>query len=79
MAVALRLAVHAGDLDAIASVLAEHPGLARARFVAPDGGSGTALHMVADWPGYFPNGPEVVQLLISAGADPDYVTAGLDE
>jgi hypothetical protein len=77
VAVALRLAVHAGDLDAIARLLGEQPGLARARFVAPDGGSGTALHMVADWPGYFPNGPAVVELLIGAGADPNYV-AGPD-
>jgi ankyrin repeat protein len=77
VAVALRLAVHAGDLNAIANLLAEQPGLARARFVAPDGGSGTALHMVADWPGYFPNGPAVVELLIGAGADPNYV-AGPD-
>jgi ankyrin repeat protein len=31
----------------------------------------TALHVVTDWPGYFPNGPEVVRLLIDAGADPN--------
>jgi uncharacterized protein len=70
VATALLVAVHGGDLDAIGSLLAEHPGLARARFVAPDGGTRTSLHLVADWPGYFPNGPEVVKLLISAGADP---------
>jgi ankyrin repeat protein len=27
--------------------------------------------MVADWPGFFPNGPEIVRLLIAAGADPN--------
>ena len=32
--------------------------------------------MVADWPGYFPNGPEVVEILIAAGADPDVRSAG---
>jgi ankyrin repeat protein len=73
---ALRLAVHGGDLGTIGSLLAGHPGLARASFVAPDGGSGTSLHMVTDWPGYFPGGPEVVKLLISAGADPNAPTAG---
>ena len=26
---------------------------------------------MTDWPGYFPNGPEVVRLLVVAGADPD--------
>ncbi|MGH9076287.1 MAG: ankyrin repeat domain-containing protein [Acidimicrobiales bacterium] len=29
------------------------------------------MHAVADWPGYFPNGPEVVRILIHAGADPN--------
>jgi ankyrin repeat protein len=75
-AVALVLAVHGGDLDIIEMLLAEHPGLVRARFVAQDGGTGTSLHMAADWPGYFPNGPEVVKLLISAGADPNVPTTG---
>ena len=31
----------------------------------------TPLHVVADWPGYFPNGPQVVRMLIAAGADPN--------
>jgi ankyrin repeat protein len=26
---------------------------------------------VADWPGYFPNGPEIVRVLLAAGANPD--------
>jgi uncharacterized protein len=29
------------------------------------------LHLVTDWPGYFPKGPLIVRLLIDAGADPD--------
>jgi ankyrin repeat protein len=29
------------------------------------------LHVVTDWPGYFPNGPEIVRLLVDAGADPN--------
>ena len=32
----------------------------------------TALHVVCDWPGYFPNGPQIVPLLIAAGADPNH-------
>jgi ankyrin repeat protein len=28
----------------------------------------TPLHVVTDWPGYFPNGPRIAQLLIDAGA-----------
>jgi uncharacterized protein len=70
VAVALLRAVGSGDLDAISGLLAGHPGLARARIIAPDGGTRTPLHLVTDWPGYFPNGPEVAKLLISAGADP---------
>ena len=36
------------------------------------------MHLVTDWPGYFPNGPEIVRLLIEAGADPNALTAGRD-
>jgi ankyrin repeat protein len=32
--------------------------------------------LVAAWPGYFPNGPEVVEILIAAGADPNVRSAG---
>lgn len=78
MAVALVQAVHGGDLDTIGRLLAGHPGLARARFVSPDGGSRAALHMVTDWPGYFANGPEAVKVLIDAGADPNARTADRD-
>jgi len=29
------------------------------------------MHVVTDWPGYFPNGPEIVRVLVEAGADLD--------
>ena len=29
----------------------------------------TPLHVVTDWPGYFPNGPEIVRILTAAGAN----------
>jgi uncharacterized protein len=32
--------------------------------------------VAADWPGYFPNGPATVRLLIEAGADPNADTGG---
>ena len=76
VAVELRLAVRAGDVAAIQRLLREDPALASARLVGKDGGSGTPLHLVADWPGYFPNGPEIVRLLIEAGADPNALSSG---
>ncbi len=75
MAVELLFALRGGDVDLIGRLLSEHPVLARARFEAR-GGTSTALHFVTDWPGYFPNGPEIVHLLIDAGADPNAITTG---
>jgi uncharacterized protein len=63
-------AIHAGDVDALRKLVVDRPGLAS----APLGGrykSRTPLHVVADWPGYFPNGPEAVRVLVEAGADPN--------
>lgn len=67
---ALVAAIQAGDVTGLRQLLLEHPGVAS----APLGGrhrSRTPLHAVTDWPGYFPNGPRIVRLLVEAGADPD--------
>jgi uncharacterized protein len=74
VAVKLRSAVHAGDVEAIQRLLRADPVLATARLVGGGGGTGTPLHLVAGWPGYFPNGPQIVRLLIDAGADPNALT-----
>lgn len=74
-AVELLLAVRGGHIDLVQRLLSENPDLARARFGAR-GGTSTALHFVTDWPGYFPNGPGIVHLLIDAGADPNALTTG---
>ena len=71
-AIELVLAVHGGDIDTIRRLLAEDPQLARAELVDRKGGVRTSLHLVADWPGYFPNGRQIVHLLIQAGADPSF-------
>ncbi len=78
VAVELRLAVHAGDVEAIQRLLRGDPALATARLVGQSGGTGTPLHLVADWPGCFPNGPQIVRLLIDAGADPNALTTSRD-
>ncbi len=76
VAIELRLAVHAGDVQAIRRLLESHPTLVSARLGGRGGGSATPLHLVTDWPGYFPNGPEIVRLLIGTGADPNGLTTG---
>jgi uncharacterized protein len=67
-------AVRAGDIEAIQQLLRSDPGLASARLGSKASGSSTPLHLVTDWPGYFPNGPRIVRLLIGAGADPNALT-----
>ena len=70
-AVALRAAIHGGDVPTVRRHLRDDPALARAWVVDERGISRTLLHMVADWPGHFANGPDVVALLVAAGADVD--------
>jgi uncharacterized protein len=74
VAVELLVAVRAGDVGAIQRLLRNDPALASARLVGRGGGTGTPLHLVTDWPGYFPNGPQIVRVLIAAGADPNALT-----
>jgi ankyrin repeat protein len=74
VAAELRLAVHAGDVESVRRLLRNDPALATARLGSKDSGSATPLHLVTDWPGYFPNGPQIVRLLLDAGADPNALT-----
>ena len=70
-ATALVAAIHSGDVDAVGRLTSEAPELARQPLDGPFK-SRTALHVVCDWPGYFLNGPQIVALLIAAGADPNH-------
>lgn len=76
LARALAEMIHAGEVESLTGLLREHPGLASARIADDKGGSGTSLHMATDWPGFFPRGPEVVAVLIEAGADPSAAVQG---
>jgi ankyrin repeat protein len=70
-AIACVTAIRGGDLSTLSRMLAEEPDLANVRIEGRRGGFRTPLHVVADWPGYFPNGPAVVRLLLAQGADPE--------
>jgi uncharacterized protein len=74
-AVELVLAVRGGDVGTVRRLIDEHPALPRWR-IGDQKGTRTPLHMVTDWPGYFPRGPEIAQLLIEAGADPNVGSGG---
>lgn len=76
VAVTLVQAIHAGDAASLRRLLDEHDGLASAWIEDGEGTARTALHVAADWPGYFPGGPAVVRLLIGAGADPNAPVRG---
>lgn len=63
-------AIRCGDVAALGHVLTEAPDLAGAPVPGCQGR--TLLHVATDWPGYLPNGPEVVRALIGHGADPNH-------
>jgi uncharacterized protein len=67
---AIVAAIHSGDIAGLRQLLSDHPGTTSAPLGGRHGAR-TPMHVVADWPGYFPNGPEMVRVLVEAGADPD--------
>lgn len=78
-AVEITSVIHRGDLDGLRRLLGERPELASARMIGRkglEGGWRTALHVAADWPGYFPQAPAAVAVLLEAGADPNDDTGG---
>ncbi|MGN6722917.1 MAG: ankyrin repeat domain-containing protein [Marmoricola sp.] len=65
------VAIRYGEVDRLRALIAEHPDLIEWQLGAPGRGR-RPLHLVTDWPGYFPNAPEIAQILIDAGAELDY-------
>jgi len=63
-------AIHTGDVAGLRRLLADYPDAASAPLGGRHG-TRTPMHVVTDWPGYFPNGPEIVRVLVEAGADLD--------
>jgi ankyrin repeat protein len=70
LAISATNAVQSGDLETLAALLAENPGLATTR-IGDEVMSRTLLHAATDWPGHFPNNRATVELLIGAGSDVD--------
>lgn len=69
-------AIQRGDVNTLKRFLKENPALAVARLAPPSStcdkhfsNPRSLLHIATDWPGHFPNGPETVRTLVSAGAD----------
>jgi ankyrin repeat protein len=65
-------AIQEGDVPTLTRLLAEHPSLATACIDQRDRcgtQSRSLLHIAADWPGHYPNGPAVVATLVQAGAN----------
>ncbi|MDX6678829.1 MAG: uncharacterized protein QOE31_2881, partial [Solirubrobacteraceae bacterium] len=75
-AVELISAIHAGAVDMLTQRLDVDRELARAHIQDRCGILRTPLHVATDWPGYFPNAPQVVRLLLDRGADPDAPSTG---
>lgn len=78
LAVSVVRAIQAGDIPSLRRLLVESPGLATARILGRDYDSNegegcrvsrTLLHVVADWPGHFPNGSATVGMLVEFGAE----------
>lgn len=74
---ALVALVHAGDVAALGRLLAADPAIASAR-IGGTQAERTPLHVVADWPGFFAEGPQLVRMLVEAGADPNARFPGED-
>jgi uncharacterized protein len=70
--------IRRGDLDGLATLLADHPSVVHDRIGDADA-SRTVLHLATDWPGHLPRVGETIALLAAAGAPVDGRFAGPHE
>ena len=72
LAIEVTEVIRGGDITRLRALLTEHPHLAGAQIadVRCDD-TRSLLHVAADWPGHFPNGPDVVRALVEAGSEVD--------
>ena len=63
-------AIQSGDVEGVRRLLIQFPNLAGDP-LGGEAGARTALHVVADWPGFFPNGAAIARALLEAGANPN--------
>jgi hypothetical protein len=64
--------IRSGDVGKLKMLLTDNPGLSRVSIVTKrpsHKGVRSLLHIATDWPGFIPNGPEVIRLLVHEGAD----------
>lgn len=65
-------AIRTGDTERLKSLLVANDGLAQVRIETRADNHRTVrslLHIACDWPGFIPNGSDVLRMLIEAGAD----------
>ncbi|MBV9121567.1 MAG: ankyrin repeat domain-containing protein [Chloroflexi bacterium] len=77
LAVSLVAAIRGGDTDTLTGMLTARPELVDVGIAGRKGGHRSLLHVVTDWPGYFPSGPAIASTLLASGADPEGLVQGM--
>lgn len=70
-AVAVVTAIRSGDVSSLQKFLDDDPNLATARIIDAQQVGRTLLHVVADWPGHYPEAASMVKVLVHHGAQLD--------
>lgn len=79
IAVELTNVITTGDLVKLRQLLADNPDISTVRIRSTeDENCRSLLHIATDWPGNFPNVADTINLLVSAGANPNAEINGPD-